>query len=219
MNKDDIEKAIEDLYTLLNRGYPKQYAVRFVGDHYGLKNEDRYLLSRTVFPKSYILETKVKKTPLRELKGSHLSIDGYNVIITTESLLMGETFTSMDGLLRDIRNVSRKHRVTKTTLESVDLILGLLERYRPKESTFYLDKMMSQSGRLSEILRNSMEQMGINGDSETITGVDYTLKNMEGIIATNDSAIISQVKRFIDLPSKLQNFQGKLTHPLNSPKE
>lgn len=204
MKDNAFDKAKDDLYLLLNRGYPKLYALRFLGDHYGLKNEERYTLSRTVFPKDYILETKRKKTSLKEIKGKEIFVDGYNVIITTESVLMDKAFVSMDGVLRDTRNVSKKHRITNETLESVDLVLNLLKKYRPGYAQFYLDKMMSKSGKLSEIVRQGMEERGLKGDSETILSVDHVLKNKDGIIATNDSAIIIEVKKFIDLPSKIK---------------
>ncbi|KYC53113.1 MAG: hypothetical protein AMQ22_00420 [Candidatus Methanofastidiosum methylothiophilum] len=204
MDNARFNNAKDDLYLLLNRDYPKSYALRFVGDHYGLKNEERYILSRTVFPKGYILETKRKKTSLKEIKGKEIFIDGYNVIITTESVLMGKAFVSMDGVLRDILNVSKKHRITNETIESVELVLDLLKKYRPGYTQFYLDKMMSKSGKLSEALREGMEERSIKGDSETILSVDHVLKNKNGIIATNDSAIILEVNKFIDLPSKIK---------------
>lgn len=204
MDNARFNNAKDDLYLLLNRDYPKSYALRFVGDHYGLKNEERYILSRTVFPKGYILETKRKKTSLKEIKGKEIFIDGYNVIITTESVLMGKAFVSMDGVLRDTRNVSKKHRITNETIESVELVLNLLKKYRPGYTQFYLDKMMSKSGKLSEVLREGMEERSIKGDSETILSVDHVLKNKNGIIATNDSAIILEVNKFIDLPSKIK---------------
>lgn len=204
MDNARFNNAKDDLYLLLNRDYPKSYALRFVGDHYGLKNEERYILSRTVFPKEYILETKRKKTSLKEIKGKEIFIDGYNVIITTESVLMGKAFVSMDGVLRDTRNVSKKHRITNETIESVELVLNLLKKYRPGYTQFYLDKMMSKSGKLSEALREGMEERSIKGDSETILSVDHVLKNKNGIIATNDSAIILEVNKFIDLPSKIK---------------
>lgn len=204
MKNGAFDLAKNDLYLLLNRGYPKTYSLRFVSDHYGLEDEQRHILSRTVFSKSYIEDVKRKKTNLKEIKGENLFIDGYNVIITTESVLMGKAFVSMDQLLRDTRNVSRKHRITKDTLKSIDLILDLIKRYPPCKTQFYLDKMMSKSGKLSEILRKGLEERNLNGDSETVLSVDHILKNKEGVIATNDSAIISQVKRFIDLPSKIK---------------
>lgn len=208
MDKTPFDKAKDDLYLLLNREYPKTYALRFVGDHYGLKNEERYILSRTIFPKDYIQKTKRKKTSLNEIKGKEIFIDGYNVIITTESVLMNKAFVSMDGLLRDTRNVSKNYRITNETLESIDLILNLLKKYSPSYTQVYLDKMMSKSGKLSEIIRKGMEERNLKGDSETIPSVDHVLKNKDGIIATNDSAIIAEVKKFIDLPSKIKASRG-----------
>jgi hypothetical protein len=204
MKNNAFDTARDDLYILLNRGYPKPYALRFVCDHYGLKNEERYTLSRTVFSKSYIEDAKEKKVSLKDIKGKALFIDGYNVIITTESVLMGKVFVSMDGLLRDTRNVSKKHRITKETLESIALILDLLKKYPPENTQVFLDKMMSKSGKLSQIIRGGMEERNLKGDSETVTSVDHTLKSCSGIVATNDSAIIMQVTKFIDLPSKVK---------------
>lgn len=204
MKENDIDKAKEDLYLLLNKGYPKQYALRLIGDHYGLRNSQRHFLSRSVFDKSYIDAARKKKVNLKDIKGNYLFIDGYNVIITTESLLLGKTFVSMDGLLRDIRNVSNKHKITSETLESIDKILALLNKYPPCYTQFYLDKMMSKSGKLSELIRNKMNEKSINGDSETLTSVDHALKNCKGIVATNDSVIISSINKFIDIPSKIK---------------
>ncbi len=204
MKNNAFDMARNDLYLLLNRSYPKTYALRFVCDHYGLKNEERHNLSRTVFPKDYILETKRKKTSLKEIKGKEVFVDGYNVIITTESVLMGKAFVSMDGVLRDTRGVSKKHRITNETIESIVLVLNLLKKYRPCYTQFHLDKMMSKSGKLSEIIREGMEERNLKGDSETVSSVDHILKNKEGIVATNDSAIILEVKKFIDLPSKIK---------------
>ncbi|MCC7572503.1 MAG: DUF434 domain-containing protein [Candidatus Methanofastidiosum sp.] len=207
--KDNVfDRARNDLYLLLNRNYPKTYALRFVGDHYGLKNEERYALSRIVFSKSYIKKTKEKKRSLKDIKGKSLFIDGYNVIITTESVLMGKAFVSMDGLLRDTRNVSKKHKITKETLESIDLILGLLKKYPPENTQVYLDKMMSKSGKISETIRDGLEERNLRGDSETVSSVDHILKNSRGIVATNDSAIILEINEFIDLPSKVKISRG-----------
>ncbi|KYC45458.1 MAG: hypothetical protein APG12_00125 [Candidatus Methanofastidiosum methylothiophilum] len=208
MKNNAFDSAKKDLYLLLNRNYPKSYALRFVGDHYGLKNEQRYILSRSVFSKSYIDNTRKKKLNLKDIKGKSIFIDGYNVIITTESVLMGKAFVSMDGLIRDTRNVSKKHKITKDTLESIECILDLLEKYPPESTQVYLDKMMSKSGKISEIIRDGLEERNLRGDSETVSNVDYTLKNSLGIIATNDSAIISEIKEFIDLPSKVKISRG-----------
>ncbi|KYC49427.1 MAG: hypothetical protein AMQ74_01427 [Candidatus Methanofastidiosum methylothiophilum] len=204
MKNNAFNKASDDLYLLLNRGYPKTYALRFVCDHYCLKNEERYLLSRTVFSKSYIIKTKEKKVSLKDIKKSFLFIDGYNVIITTESVLMGKAFVSMDGLLRDTRNVSKKHRITKETFESINLIMNLLEKYPPKNTQVLLDKMMSKSGKLAQIIRHEMEERNLKGGSEAVSSVDHELKNCNGIVATNDSAIISEISKFIDIPSKIK---------------
>ncbi len=199
-----FNNAKKDLYILLNRGYPKPYALRFVGDHHGLNKEERHILSRIVFPKKHIEEVKRKRVHLKDLKGNSLFIDGYNVIITAESVLMKKAFVSMDGLLRDTRGVSKKHKITDESLRSIELILLMLKKYSPSYTQFYLDKMVSKSGVISKMIRERVEELNIEGDSKTVTSVDQKLKNSDGIIATNDSVIISKVDKFIDLPSKIK---------------
>ncbi|WP_080557320.1 DUF434 domain-containing protein [Ruminococcus albus] len=43
-----MHKAAEEVYFLLNRGYPVTSTTRFIGDHYQLSERQRLALARTI---------------------------------------------------------------------------------------------------------------------------------------------------------------------------
>ncbi|MDM7912097.1 MAG: DUF434 domain-containing protein, partial [Methanotrichaceae archaeon] len=45
-----LRQAAVDVRYLLDRGYPRESAVRFVSDHYRLPQEQRFVLMRVVVP-------------------------------------------------------------------------------------------------------------------------------------------------------------------------
>ncbi|WP_297501032.1 DUF434 domain-containing protein, partial [Thermococcus sp.] len=97
-----LTEAYLDLKYLLNRGYRKKNALSFVANHYRLTAEERHLLARCVFPDSWMEEVRRKLLKPGELKGKTLAIDGFNVLITLESLLGGRAILCEDGLVRDL---------------------------------------------------------------------------------------------------------------------
>ena len=56
--------AYEDLKYLLNRGYRKNVALKFVSNHYRLRKEDRHLLARCVFSDGEIETREKRENPL-----------------------------------------------------------------------------------------------------------------------------------------------------------
>ena len=99
-----MSRAAEEARYLLDRGYPKDSAVRFVSDHHSLPEERRYVLARAVLSSRSAGERKAKAVPVQTLRGRDVIIDGYNVIITVESLLAGyPVYLCDDGFLRDVR--------------------------------------------------------------------------------------------------------------------
>jgi hypothetical protein len=111
MWSEGTKEAIRDLRYLLNRGYPRETAVRVVSNHYCLSSEERHLLSRCVFSREEGEEHRRKLVRLEGVRGRTLGVDGYNVLITCESLLGGyPVIRCDDGLLRDLRAVRGKYR-------------------------------------------------------------------------------------------------------------
>jgi hypothetical protein len=192
--------AQEDLSFLLNRGYTKDSAVRFVSDHYSLGKEERYKLKRMVFSQEEIDATKKKRCSIEEIENDRLAVDGYNILITTESVLAGEAFRCFYGVIRDIRGIFGKYRFTERGREALEEILSIFTTYPPKETLFFFDAQISKSGELCAQIRAELERHDLTGDAQTVESVDHTLKKLQMLTATNDSVIIRSLERFVDIP-------------------
>ncbi len=198
-----LKKAQEDLRYLLDRGYKKRVALDFVANHYRLRRKDRNYLARYVFSKSTIKNRKKKLVNPKSLKGSRILLDGYNVLITVESVLQGDFFIAQDGFLRDSRGVFGKYKMDDKTFKALRLVFETLKILKVGFVKFYFDKNVSFSGELASIVKKLLKGYGIPGEVELSPHVDYSIKGEAEnfVVATSDSAIIDRAKRVFDIPS------------------
>jgi len=196
--------AARDVRYLLDRGYPSRSAIRFVGDHYRLPEEKRFVLARVLVPKKVARSRQEKLVSLGSLSGQDLAIDGYNVLITTESLLSGEpVYRCDDGFLRDTRGIFRKYKTSKVTKQALELIFGLVKEGESSSVLVLLDKQISKSGTLAAYMRKTMADFEISGNAKTAPDVDRRLKLSDAVIATGDGSIIDSRDRVVDIPAEV----------------
>jgi hypothetical protein len=189
---------------LLDAGYPRQSALTFVSDHHRLSVSERNKLNRMVFSESEIRGRRKRLVGISKIRGGKVAVDGYNVLITVETLLAGgDYFKCMDGFIRDNSMVFSSHRIRKNTFEAIDSILDLLKKYRPSELLFLYDSQVSRSGELAGFTRHEMNLRGLAGFSRTSSRVDYELKKMKMFTATSDSKVIELVGKVVDLPAAI----------------
>ncbi|MDK2912324.1 MAG: hypothetical protein PWR29_1281 [Methanolobus sp.] len=196
--------AARDIRYLLEQGYPKSSAIRFVGDHYGLEKSRRYILSRNVLAPDVASARNRKRVPCTCIRDRHILIDGYNVLITLESYLKGEEiWIGDDGFIRDNRGIFRSHVNDKDTFRSAGLMLSLLRANAAGEITVILDRQMSMSGQLAMAIRQRMAETGVRGQVITSGSTDHDLKKARScdIVASADGVIIDAVVEVIDIPA------------------
>lgn len=205
MFDERIKNASIDLRFLLDRGYEKSSAIRFVGNKYLLNKFERHMLFRAVYSKIEIKATKSKLVSFVDISEKHLTVDGYNVLITVESLLYKKTIIECDdGILRDVSGIFGSHEITSVTYKSVDHMLSQIAKSPPKLLQFFFDSQVSKSGELCKIIREKMNEFQLNGNAETVKQVDTTLKKVScGIIATSDTVIIAQASAVVDIPRRV----------------
>ncbi len=204
-----LKRAAEDVRYLLDRGYPRESAARFVSDHYRLPEEQRFALIRVVVPTELARERMAKMLPQKALQGKAVFVDGYNVLITVESLLGGmPVYKSDDGFLRDTQGIFRSYKASDITAPALSEILGFLSRAAPFEVEILLDQQISMSGRLASRIREMMSECGIPGTARTVRDVDRRLKSAEGIIATGDGNVIDAVSCVVDIPGQIALKRG-----------
>ena len=196
-----LHRAGDDLRLLLDRGYSKQHALRFVSDHYRLESRWRYVLSRAVHPTSVIAQRSAKRVACARLEGEVLWVDGHNVLITIESMLKEDKlFLCDDGFLRDTRGVFRSFRLSDMTLRAVQLVVKLLHTVRVQEAHFVFDRRLSKSGELASHVWHSLSEAGVRGDATTSDAVDFLLKQSHGVVASADGPVVDATERVVDLP-------------------
>ena len=193
-----LKEPVYDLRFLLDRNYKKEPAIRIVADKYRLTKKQRNFLLRAIFSEKEAEEHRKKLTA--SARGKDLIVDGYNVLITVESLLKKkELFLSDDGFVRDVSATFGKYRISRTTPKAIEKILNALKAHRPKSVIFIFDSQVSFSGELCKMFREKMSEMGIKGDARTSENADYTIMKSKGIVCTSDRAIIKKVEKVLDL--------------------
>jgi len=195
--------AVRDLRYLLNQGYPRDSAVTFVANHHRLKLDERHLLARCVFSRAEVLGHRAKAISSTKVQGKRLGVDGYNVLITVESILTGRQVVRCDdGFIRDLRAIFGKYRTSSVTPRALKAILKTISIARPREVVIMFDSQMSRSGELAAEVRRRLKQVGLRGDAQTVAGVDFKVRGLD-IVATSDRAIIERAKAVWDLPAEV----------------
>lgn len=208
----NLENPARDVKYLLDRGYPSTSAIRFVSNHYKLSLSERYLITRAVLPSNIAQKRRNKTIACDEMKGLEIIIDGYNVLITTESVLDQEIILCDDGFIRDIKGVFGKYKKTEATDVALAEILTLLSTSSPSIVLFLFDSQVSKSGELARQVKKKLTQFRLEGDAKTLRGVDHKLKTCNAVVATSDGGIIDCVDAIIDIPQCIMKSRG--TSPL-----
>ena len=191
--------AADDIRHLLSRGYPRTGVIRFVSDHYRLLNRDRHILMRVVIEPEIAASRISKKISCADIRGKNIVIDGYNVIIATESVISGEpVFLCDDGFIRDIRGVFRNYKNPDRGV--CRQILEMLSEHEPGSVIFLFDAQISKSGVLARHIRGLLPEYSLSGDARTSRHVDFDLKHCGSIVATGDGHIIDEVESAVDIP-------------------
>ena len=195
--------AIRDLRYLLDQGYPRESAVNFVANHYRLPLGERHLLARCVFSKAAAAKLREKAVKADAVCDKRSGIDGYNVLITLESILTGEQVVRCDdGYIRDLRAIFGKYKPSRATDRALTELLNALTRARPREAVVLFDKQVSRSGELAGAVRRGLKKYSLQGDARAVGGVDFKLRAFD-VAASSDRAVIERAKAVWDIPAEL----------------
>jgi hypothetical protein len=216
MNFSRLSPAIKDLRYLLNRGYPRASAVDFVSNHFRLTSEERHLLVRCIFSDEEARRHRRKTVKLKELRGKRLGIDGYNVLITLESLMLGKLVVRCDdGFLRDLRGVFGKYRMSEHTNRTIKALAEILKRAKPRAVAVFFDKQVSRSGELAATVRREFQRSDIAGYANAVAGVDKELRAFE-VVASSDRVIIERASKVWDIPKEFSRLRRVKTLDLSA---
>jgi len=191
-----LNAAAQELAFLLDRGYDVKSASTFIGNHHLLSERQRLALARITSPQA-ALRVRQQKELLQA--PDSLALDGFNTIITLEVALSGSLLIEgMDGTIRDLAGLRGSYRIVDKTVKAVDLLLRRMEETGVKNALFYLDRQVSNSGRLRGLLLDKAEGRPVRVQVKLHPSVDGQLSRMENVV-TSDAVILDKCESWYNL--------------------
>ena len=195
-----LRTATDDVCWLLSRGYPKDASLKLVGDRYGLRARQRTALQRVAASDEARDLRRLKHVEPEALRGEEVLIDGYNVLLTVEMALGGGVvLLARDGTVRDMASMSGHYRRVKQTLPALELLGSYLETHDPRRVLWYLDRPISNSGRLKKVIEEAAAAAGWPWEVELSASPDRELAASASIVASADSAVLDRCRRWVNL--------------------
>lgn len=205
-SKESIIKlgiAQEEVQWLLDRNYKSDTIINFIGNHYLLSSRQRLALRRSTAMSTQYEKRKSTLLPPEDAKYGCIFIDGFNLIITLEVALSGSILIlGKDGVLRDLAGLRGTYRIIDKTQTALNLIGKVLNEFKVPKVKFFLDKPVSNSGRLRNEILNYSKIWNIPTEVELVQNPDSILSDMERIV-TGDSVILDSCKSWFNLSGKI----------------
>lgn len=189
-----LNAAAQELVFLMNRGYDTKTASTFIGNHHLLSERQRLALARIISAREAL---KIREEKRLASPPESLVLDGFNTIITLEVALSGSLLLEgMDGTIRDLAGLRGSYRIVDKTVRAVELLLNRLDTLGVREALFFLDRQVSNSGRLRALLLES--EHAVRVQVELHPGVDGQLSRMKNVVTT-DAIILDKCESWYNL--------------------
>jgi hypothetical protein len=176
-------------------------ALKLVGDRYQLRERQRMAVRRSSCSDEARGARGRTRVAVEEARGKVLWIDGFNLLITFATALRGGLLLrGRDGVLRDLAS---SHRLVLRTAEMLPPIAALLAPAAPAEVRWILDKPVSNSARVGQMLADFAGEQGLPWGYALDYNPDTFLIAQEGPVVTSDAMILDAGVPWIDLLSPL----------------
>ena len=195
-----LRAASHDLCWLLDRGYAARSALELAGNRYSLTSRQRMAVSRYACSCEDVQRRQQLRVEPGQLRGQELWLDGYNVLTLLESALAsGIVLPGRDGCCRDIAGIHRRYRKMNETLPALQLIGETALAWGVSLCRWWLDKPVSNSGRLKTLILETAEAAGWKMEAELTFSPDHVLSHTDQIIATSDGIVLDRCQRWVNL--------------------
>ena len=198
-----ITQAAAELNWLLSRGYAEKSALKLVGDRHNLEQRQRLAVMRCTCSDDQLKSRRQKQVPPGSLSNKPLLLDGYNVITTIETALAGGVvLIARDGSIRDITGVHGTFRKVHESIPAINLIVQYSIHIGVAQCCWYLDKPVSNSGRLRSMILDIASKNNCDCNVELVNNPDDILALAENVVATSDSVILDKCTNWLNLSAQ-----------------
>ena len=189
-----ILSAANDARWLMNRGYSAESAITFTSNHYLLTSRQRMAIFRSIL-NDEDKTTRLKKEILKP--GTEVLIDGLNIIITLETALSHSlVLRGDDGVLRDVAGLHGTYRIIDKTAKAIEQILQTLSNLDVRNATFILDKPVSNSGSLKQLILEISRNFNLEVVVELDMNPDQIFVDKENVISSDGPVILKSSSWF-----------------------
>lgn len=196
----DLRRAVHDLSWLLSNRYSPPSSLTLVGDRYRLTERQRHAVMRCAAGEEAVASRRGRQLSAQALRGQPLAIDGYNVLTTVEAALSGGLLLlARDGCLRDLAQMSHTYHRVSETEDAIRLLGEWLSALGVSQVHWYLDSPVSNSGRLSGLLRHHALERDWPWTVELVPNPDPVLSRVPMPVTTADSVILDRCQGWYNL--------------------
>jgi hypothetical protein len=178
-----LRQATEELSWLFGRGYSQTAALKLVGDHFGLRERQRLAVLRSSCSESAASERRRRRLTAIELQGQRLAVDGFNCLITS-----------------DLSSVHGSYRQVQETERALRLLGDAIARAAPTEVRWFLDRPVSNSGRLRGLTEAMAVSAGWPWQVELVDNPDRAIAATGWVAGSTDAWLLDRCPHWVCLP-------------------
>ena len=199
-----LRAATHDLCWLLDHGYALHSATELVGNRHTLTSRQRMAVSRCACSRDAAEHRRELQLAPAAVRGRELWLDGYNVLTLLESALAGGVvLLGRDGCCRDIAGIHSRYRKVNETAPVLRMIGETVASWGVTCCRWWLDKPVSNSGRLKEFIGEVAADAGWNMPVELAFNPDKVLWESGHIIATSDGVVLDRCRQWVNLTREI----------------
>lgn len=195
-----LRAAVAEYSWLLTRGYAEVSALKLVGDRHALTERQRMAVRRSACSDEALAQRSTRRAAWYELRSRSVSVDGFNVLTTVEAALGGAVvLIGRDQAARDLMGVHGTYRKVEETRPAIEHLGECLDRGGAKSCHWWLDRPVSNSGRLKAILLELAVERGWHWKVDLAVDPDAVLADSQELVATADAGILDRGRRWLNL--------------------
>jgi hypothetical protein len=171
-----------------------------VGNRYSLAARQRLAVARCACSEEKAAARRQRQVGTDQLRQSEVWVDGLNVLTGLEVALSGGVILiGRDDCCRDVAGIHRHYRKVEETIPALRLFGEWGANLGVSRCRWWLDKPVSNSGRLRSILLDVAGQAGWPWEAELVYSPDAILAKTDQIVVSSDSVVLDRCQRWINI--------------------
>jgi hypothetical protein len=188
-----LRQAVFELSWLWSRGYADESTLKLVGDRHALDARQRLAVRRCACTDEALAARSARRAPRAAVRGAPLLIDAFNLVLSIEAALGGAVLLlGRDGCIRDMAGVHGSYRKVAETRPALEVLARTLASLGAGPCRWFLDKPVSNSGRLRALILATARLHGFDWEAELVPDPDAELQRdaAAALVVSSDHVIL-----------------------------